>query len=74
VTPNQLLILGVPGPNHLIEVQQGLEQWMEDQSFESVADVRGRVSQLTVADPTEFARANYVKVLDSYKANSGVWI
>ncbi len=62
------------GANHLIDIQQGLEQWMEDQSFDSVSDVRGRVSQLTVADPTEFARASYVRVLDSYRPNSGVWI
>ncbi len=62
------------GPRHLIAVLQGMEQWMEDQGFESITDVRGRVSQLTVPDPTEFARANYMKVLDSYTAGSGVWI
>ena len=61
------------GPRQLTHLMQGLEQWMEDQGFESVSDVRGRVSQLTVPDPSEFARANYVKVLDSYRAGSGVW-
>jgi dihydroorotate dehydrogenase (fumarate) len=62
------------GIRHLISIQQGVEQWMEDQGFESISDVRGRVSQLMVADPSEFARANYMKVLNSYTPGAGVWV
>lgn len=58
------------GPEHTRTLAQGLEQWMERQGFGSVAEVRGRMSQLNVADPSEFARANYMMVLDSYSADS----
>ncbi|MEO5341795.1 MAG: dihydroorotate dehydrogenase-like protein [Gammaproteobacteria bacterium SHHR-1] len=55
------------GPQQIGLIQRGLLEWMEAKGFDSLADVRGRVSQLTVSDPSEFARANYIKVLNSYK-------
>ncbi|MBF0256472.1 MAG: dihydroorotate dehydrogenase-like protein [Gammaproteobacteria bacterium] len=55
------------GPQQIQQIQRGLVEWMEAKGFESLSDVRGRVSQLTVSDPSEFARANYIKVLNSYK-------
>ncbi|GAB0150481.1 MULTISPECIES: dihydroorotate dehydrogenase-like protein [unclassified Marichromatium] len=60
------------GPAYLGEVIGGVEQWMEEQGFESVEDFRGRVSALAVPNPAEFERANYVNVLDSYSASPGV--
>lgn len=62
------------GPQHLGTVLQGLERWMEQQGFESINEVRGRMSQLSVPDPSEFARANYMKVLNSYSPGAGVWV
>jgi dihydroorotate dehydrogenase (fumarate) len=47
---------------------------MEDQSFESIEDIRGRVSALAVPNPAEFERANYVNIIDSYSFSPGVLV
>ncbi len=60
------------GPAYLTKVRNGIEAWMEEKGFESVEEFRGRVSQLHVPDPTEFERANYVRILDSYSFGPGV--
>lgn len=61
------------GPQALGKVLAGIEAWMEEQGFESVEDFRGRLSQYSVADPSEFERVNYVHILDSFSLNPGVW-
>jgi hypothetical protein len=38
---------------------------MEDMDFKSVKDFKGILSQQNISDPTEFERANYIKVLQS---------
>ncbi|MBN2886059.1 MAG: dihydroorotate dehydrogenase-like protein [Chromatiaceae bacterium] len=60
------------GPGQLASVLSGMEQWMEQHGFESVADFRGRVSALAVPRPAEFERANYVEVIDSYSSSPGM--
>jgi len=62
------------GPSHLRQVRQGIEKWMEVQGFESIADFRGRVSALSVPNPAELERANYVSVLDSYSFPAGMLV
>jgi dihydroorotate dehydrogenase (fumarate) len=47
---------------------------MAEQGFETLADFRGRMSALAVPNPAEFERGNYVQVLDSYRASSGVLV
>jgi dihydroorotate dehydrogenase (fumarate) len=59
------------GPGALHPLLQGLEAWMEEQGFESLDEVRGRLSQIGVADPSEFERVNYVHILDSYHMAPG---
>ncbi len=51
---------------------QGLEAWMDEKDFESIEDVRGRLSQISVVDPSEFERANYVHILDSFRSSPGI--
>ncbi|QGU33796.1 dihydroorotate dehydrogenase-like protein [Thermochromatium tepidum] len=60
------------GPAYLGLILRGIEDWMEEQGFESVTDFRGRVSALTVPNPAEFERTNYIHVLDSYSVAPGV--
>ena len=60
------------GPAYVGLILRGIEDWMEDQGFESVADFRGRVSALSVPNPAELERSNYINVLDSYSPSSGV--
>ncbi|MBK1722656.1 dihydroorotate dehydrogenase-like protein [Thiocystis violacea] len=62
------------GPTHLGLVLRGIEDWMDEHGFESVEDFRGRVSALSVPNPDELERSNYVHVLDSYSPSSGAMI
>lgn len=56
------------GTGHLTTLLKGLTDWMEKREYESVAQMKGSMSQLKVADPAAFERANYIKVLQSYKS------
>ncbi len=56
------------GPAHLGVVLRDLECWMESREYESVAQMKGAMSQQAVADPTAFERGNYIKILEKYKA------
>jgi dihydroorotate dehydrogenase (fumarate) len=62
------------GPAQTARILHGLTQWMDEQGFESLDDVRGRVSALTVPNPAEFERANYVNIIDSYSFSPGVMV
>ncbi len=60
------------GPQQIRHLLADLQQWMEQQGFDNLSDVRGRLSQLNVSDPAAFERANYIQVLDSYTPGKGV--
>ncbi len=55
------------GPAHASTLVAGLSAWLERKGFASVAQVKGSMSQQRVADPTAFERANYMKVLQSWR-------
>jgi dihydroorotate dehydrogenase (fumarate) len=55
------------GPNHIAQVLLDLNQWMLQHEYISVQQMKGSMSQKSVADPAAFERANYVKALQSYK-------
>jgi dihydroorotate dehydrogenase (fumarate) len=59
------------GIGHIKELLGGLETWLASRDLESLEAVRGRMSHRNIADPTSFERANYIKMLHSYKATSG---
>lgn len=60
------------GPQAIASIITGVEAWMEEKGFETVEEFRGRVSQISVTDPTEFERVNYVNILDSFSIGPGV--
>lgn len=62
------------GTGQVARILKGLTLWMEEQGFESIGDVRGRVSALAIANPAEFERANYVNIIDSYSFAPGVMV
>lgn len=62
------------GADHIANILEGISDWMEQQGFESVDEFRGRVSALSVPNPAEFERANYVNVLDSHSFSPGVMV
>ncbi len=55
------------GPGHVATVLVELEQWFDAQGYQSLTQARGSMSQASVADPTAFERANYMKTLVSYR-------
>ncbi len=55
------------GPRQLTALKQGLAEWMEKHEYESVAQMTGAVSHRTSADPSAFERANYMRVLQSFR-------
>jgi dihydroorotate dehydrogenase (fumarate) len=54
------------GPEHLQVLEAGVRAWMTERDYESVAQLRGSVSQVAVPDPQAFERANYVQTLRSW--------
>ena len=60
------------GPKVITPMLRDIEAWCEDKGFDSIAEMRGRVSQLSVADPAEFERCNYVHIMDSFRTSPGV--
>ncbi len=55
------------GIGHISDVNTQLLYWMETNEYESLDQMRGSMSYKNVADPSQFERANYMKVLNSYK-------
>ncbi len=55
------------GPQHVSNVLIDLERWMIEHEYISVQQMKGSMSQRSVADPSAFERANYMKALNQYK-------
>ena len=60
------------GSDHLGTVLRNLEHWLEEREYESVEQLKGSISQITVTDSASFLRANYVRVLESFEPPPGV--
>lgn len=60
------------GIDHIRGVLRELVQWMEEHEYESVRQMQGSMSRRSVADPSAFSRANYMKVLSSYAVKAAV--
>jgi len=55
----------------LTTLVDGLRAWMEDNGYESVEQLKGSMSQRNCLDPDAFERANYIKILESYRPGYG---
>jgi len=55
------------GEKHVQTMLAGVREWMEANEYESVQQMRGSMSQRNCAEPSAFVRANYLKMLQSYK-------
>ncbi len=49
------------------EILNHTETWMQEHDYESIQQMQGSMSQKSVKDPAAFERANYMKVLNSYR-------
>ncbi len=56
------------GIGYLKELEAGVVQWMEQHEYESIRQMCGSMNVAAVAEPGAFERANYIKVLGSYRA------
>jgi dihydroorotate dehydrogenase (fumarate) len=54
------------GAKKIREVLTGVQQWMVEHEYNSLNDMRGSMSHHSVADPSSFERANYMKALQTY--------
>jgi dihydroorotate dehydrogenase (fumarate) len=54
------------GPSHVGTLVHGIEAWMAERDYTSVAQMKGSLSQQSCPDPDAFERANYMKTLKSY--------
>lgn len=63
MTTSELLANGV---GRAAEMLTDLEKWMEEFEYDSVKKMIGSMCQQSVADPSSFERANYMKALTSF--------
>lgn len=54
------------GIGRIPEILSGVQSWLDEHEYESIAQATGSMSQKAVAEPSAFERANYMKVLSSY--------
>jgi dihydroorotate dehydrogenase (fumarate) len=57
------------GPEHVATVESQLREWMAEQEYESVSQLRGSVGHATTSDPSAFERANYLRTLHSWSTS-----
>lgn len=57
------------GIGRIAEIVHRMTVWMTEREYESVSQMRGSMSQMCVAEPAAFERANYMKVLQSWRAD-----
>ena len=59
------------GPGRLRTVVDGIAAWLAEREYESVAQLRGSMSQRAVADPRDYERASYMKALTGFVVDGG---
>ena len=64
---NLCSVLLQQGIEHIGHLLQGVTAWMEEHEYESIEQMKGSMSHRSVPEPAAFERANYMKVLQSYK-------
>ena len=57
------------GVDRAVEMLAEMENWMTAYEYDSVARMRGSMSQKNVENPAAYERANYMKALQSYDNN-----
>lgn len=64
---NVCSVLLEDGIGKISDLVQGLSSWMVEHDYESVSQLKGSMSHRSVPEPAAFERANYMKVLNSYR-------
>jgi dihydroorotate dehydrogenase (fumarate) len=64
---NVCSVLLKEGIGKIPNLLEGVATWMEEHEYESVEQMKGSMSHRSSAEPAMFERANYMKVLQSYR-------
>ncbi|ADE54172.1 dihydroorotate dehydrogenase-like protein [Coraliomargarita akajimensis] len=56
------------GPAYIGTVLQEVKDWMEEKEYTNIDDLRGCMSYLRAPDPEALERANYLRILKSWRA------
>ena len=57
----------IHGPDHIGRTLDAMRFWLTDHEYESLEQMQGSLSLSKVENPKAFARANYMKMLDSWE-------
>jgi len=55
------------GPGYLRTMRDEMERWMEEHEYVSLRQMRGSMSLSRCPDPNAFSRANYMRILQSWR-------
>ncbi|MEI6467360.1 MAG: dihydroorotate dehydrogenase-like protein [Verrucomicrobiota bacterium] len=55
------------GPRFLTTLVNGLQDWLREHEYESLDQLRGAMSHRRCPDPAAFERANYIRILQSWR-------
>ncbi len=55
------------GPRVVASLLAGLTQWLDEHGYESVGQLRGAMNLKRCPDPAAFERANYIRILQTWK-------
>ena len=58
----------IHGPERLGQARADLAEWLEEHEYESLGQARGSMSLLKSPNPQAFTRANYMRILNGWKA------
>ena len=64
---SELLWGATPAPQRIKEILGHIREWMEKHEYTSIKQMQGSMSQKNVREPAAFERANYMKVLGSWR-------
>lgn len=55
------------GVDYLAELRDGVAQWLEEHEYESLGQMRGSMNLLRCPDPAAYERANYMRLLQTWR-------
>ena len=55
------------GMSHIAVIEQEMKHWMEEHEYESLTQMKGSMSQSKCPDPTAFERAQYMRLISTWK-------
>jgi dihydroorotate dehydrogenase (fumarate) len=70
MTTSSLLRHGI---DHMRTLVDDLSTLLTARGISSIGEIRGRMSQRNIANPSAFERANYINILQSYNRNGTAW-